>query len=171
MLLAPAWLCGAAPAVAGDARGAYAAALQAFDPGLDGPTAWRLAERVIAESDRAQLDARLVVALVAVESSWNVAARSAAGARGLGQLMPATAAALRVDASDPADNLRGTVRYLRALLDRYAGRAPQAQYAAAVAAYNAGPRAVDRWGGVPPYAETQRYVARVFALWRRLVGG
>lgn len=85
--------------------------------------------------------------------------------------MPATAAALGVDPADPAANLHGTVSYLRALLDRYAGRTPAAQYAAAVAAYNAGPRAVDRCGGVPPYGETQRYVERVLSLWRRLVSG
>lgn len=148
----------------------YAATLRAFDRALDASTAWWLAERVIDEADRAGLDARLVVALVATESSWQVAARSRSGARGLGQLMPATAAALRVDPDDPAANLHGTVRYLRALLDRYAELPPASRYAAALAAYNAGPGAVDRYGGIPPYPETTAYVSRVLALWRRLVG-
>ncbi|HEX3551558.1 MAG TPA: lytic transglycosylase domain-containing protein [Candidatus Elarobacter sp.] len=149
---------------------AYAAALRAFDPGLGDLEAARLAQRVIAEADARRVDARLVVALVAVESSWRTRAVSRAGARGLGQLMPSTAAALGVDPDDPDANLHGSVRYLAALLARYAALPPADRYARAIAAYNAGAAAVDRYGGVPPYAETRSEVRRVLALWRRLSG-
>ena len=149
---------------------AYASALRAFHPGLDDAQAGRLAARVVAEADAARIDARLVVALVAVESSWDPAAVSPAGARGLGQLMPATAAGLRVDPDDAEANLHGTVSHLAGLLARYARFAPQDRYERAIAAYNAGVGAVDRYGGVPPYAETRLEVRRVIALWRRLCG-
>jgi soluble lytic murein transglycosylase-like protein len=162
-------LCGAAPA-RGTPLFAYAAALRAFDPGLDDRRASALAERVIREADAAGLDARLVVALVAVESSWDPAAISPAGARGLGQLMPATAAALGIDPDDPAANLHGTVRHLARLVARYGAFPPQERYVRALAAYNAGSAAVERYGGLPPYRETQLYVQRVIVLWRRLCG-
>jgi soluble lytic murein transglycosylase-like protein len=149
---------------------AYATALRVFDPALGDARALDLAQRVIVEADAARVDARLVVALVAVESSWRPAAVSPAGARGLGQLMPATAAALRVDPDDPGANLHGTVGHLAALLARYGKLAPAARYERALAAYDAGPGAVDRAGGIPPYAETRLYVRRVLALWRRLRG-
>jgi soluble lytic murein transglycosylase-like protein len=158
-----------APAPARADPAAYAAALRVFAPELDPARARLLAERVIAAADRAGLDARLVVAVVAVESGWDAQARSAAGARGFGQLMPATAAELHVDPADPDANLRGTVAYLRRMLDRYAGLPPAQRYVRALAAYNAGAAAVARFGGVPPFPETQRYVARVIALWRQLV--
>ncbi len=148
----------------------YAAVLEAFDARLDDARALRLALRTVAESSACGIDARLVVALVAVESSWNPAARSRAGARGLGQLMPATAADLGVDPADPDANLDGTIRYLAVLLARYRSLPLQARFEHVIAAYNAGPGAVDRYGGVPPYPETQQYVRRVIFLWRRLVG-
>jgi soluble lytic murein transglycosylase-like protein len=149
---------------------AYAGALRAFDPGLDAPQATRLAARLIAEADAAHLDARLVVALVAVESSWNPRAVSPAGARGLGQLMPATAAGLGVDPDDAQANLHGTVVHLARLVARYTGRPAPEIYTLAIAAYNAGAGAVDRYHGVPPYAETRLEVRRVLGLWRRLRG-
>lgn len=150
---------------------AYASVLRAFDPGLDDGHAARLAARVLAEADAARIDARLVVALVAVESAWRPNAVSSAGARGLGQLMPATAAAAGVDPDDPEANLHGTVAHLAGLLARYRGLPPADRYARAIAAYNAGAGAVDHYGGVPPYAETRLEVRRVLALWRRLCGG
>jgi soluble lytic murein transglycosylase-like protein len=159
----------AAPAQAGDTTAAYAAILRAFAPGLGPATARHWAALTIAEADRAGLDARLIVALIAVESGWNPGARSPAGARGLGQLMPATAAELGVDPDNPAANLHGAVIYLRRLIDRYAGRPATERYALALAAYNAGAAAVSLAGGIPPYDETRRYVARVLALWRQLV--
>lgn len=157
-------------ASADDGFGAYVAALRAFDPALTPPQAAGLAARVIRESDAAGLDARLVVALVAVESSWEPRAHSLAGAHGLGQLMPETARELGVDPADPSANLHGTVVYLRTLIARYARFGRNDGYVRAIAAYNAGGGAVDRYGGVPPYAETQAYVRNVISLWRRLVG-
>jgi soluble lytic murein transglycosylase-like protein len=150
---------------------AYAAALRSFDPALEDARATRLAARVIAEADAARIDARLVVALVAVESSWRPGAVSSAGARGLGQLMPGTAAGLGVDPDDAEANLHGTVVHLTRLLARYGALPAQARYERAIAAYNAGAGAVDRYGGVPPYAETRLEVRRVIRLWRRLCGG
>ena len=150
---------------------AYAAALRSFDPALGDARATRLAARVIAEADAVRIDARLVVALVAVESSWRPGAVSSAGARGLGQLMPGTAAGLGVDPDDPEANLHGTVVHLSRLVARYGVLPPRERYERAIAAYNAGPSAVDRYGGVPPYAETRLEVRRVIGLWRRLCGG
>lgn len=149
----------------------YARAVRAFNPRLPAAFALALADRVLVESDAAGIDARLVVALVAVESAWHPAARSTAGAQGLGQLMPATSAAWHVDAADPAANLRGTVLTIRSLSARYAALPPAERYPLVLAAYNAGPGAVSRYRGVPPFAETRRYVASVLALWRRLTLG
>jgi soluble lytic murein transglycosylase-like protein len=98
-----------------------------------------------------------VLALVQVESAFQPRAVSPKGARGLTQLMPGTARELGVqDAFDPQQNLDGGARYLRQLLTRYGGDVKRA-----LAAYNAGPGAVDRHRGVPPYRETRQYVRRV----------
>ena len=103
--------------------------------------------------------ASLVAAVIAVESKFNSRAVSQRGALGLMQLMPGTAALLGVrDAFDPRENVEAGARHLRELLDRFAN-----DVALALAAYNAGPQAVIKHGGVPPYPETQAFVARVLA--------
>ena len=108
------------------------------------------------------LDPLLVRAVVQVESGYNPAAVSNKGAMGLMQLMPATAADLAVERPfEPEANLRGGTAYLRGLIERFDGRIELA-----LAAYNAGPGAVQRYGGVPPYPETLDYVRKVLSLWR-----
>lgn len=156
--------------LAADGYELYARALRAFNPGLSPAVARDLAMRTVAEADAAGLDARLLVALVAVESGWHPESRSAAGATGLGQLMPQTAREIGVDPVDPAANLHGSALYLAGLLRRYRSRGRREPYAHALAAYNAGAAAVDRAGGIPPFAETQRYVRDVLDLWLRLCG-
>ena len=95
-------------------------------------------------------------AVIAAESNFDPDAVSRAGARGLMQLMPETAASMGVENIHyPPDNVRGGTRYLRMMIDRYG------DLVRALAAYNAGPKAVDRYGGVPPYRETRDYVRRV----------
>ncbi len=97
----------------------------------------------------------LFLRLVQKESGWNPNAVSHKGATGLAQLMPATARRLGVNATDPNDNLDGGARYLRMMYDRFG------DWRLALAAYNAGPEAVDKHGGVPPYAETKGYVLAI----------
>ncbi|KFE35285.1 lytic transglycosylase domain-containing protein [Thioclava atlantica] len=105
-----------------------------------------------AAADRYRIPGDLFLRLIQQESGWNPNARSHKGARGLAQLMPATAAKLGVDFSDPAQNLDGGARYLRMMYDRFGS------WRLALAAYNAGPEAVDKHNGVPPYRETRNYV-------------
>lgn len=94
----------------------------------------------------------LFLRLVQQESGWNHGAVSPKGAAGLAQLMPGTAALLGVDSSNPAENLEGGARYLKMMYDRFGN------WRLALAAYNAGPEAVQKHGGIPPYAETTNYV-------------
>ncbi|MFT5649224.1 MAG: soluble lytic murein transglycosylase-like protein [Yoonia sp.] len=94
----------------------------------------------------------LFLRLVQQESGWNAQARSVKGAMGLAQLMPQTARALGVNASNPTQNLEGGARYLRRQYEKFG------TWRLALAAYNAGPGAVERYNGVPPYKETQNYV-------------
>ena len=97
----------------------------------------------------------LFLRLVQQESGWNSRAVSHKGARGLAQLMPATARYLRVNPDDPAQNLEGGARYLREQYERFRS------WRLALAAYNAGPEAVERHNGVPPFRETQGYVKAI----------
>ncbi len=116
-------------------------------------------DEITAAARRHGVDPALLAGLVRQESNFNPAAVSPAGATGLTQLMPGTAAGLGVtDATDPLQALDGGARYLRQQLDAFGGDATLA-----LAAYNAGPGAVQRHGGVPPYAETQAYVTKVQA--------
>jgi soluble lytic murein transglycosylase-like protein len=117
---------------------------------------------VAAEAARSHIPAQLVRAVIAVESHGDPSAISRAGAQGLMQLMPGTSATYGADNPfDPGSNVAAGCRYLHALLARYGNNVPLA-----VAAYNAGPGAVDASGGVPPFPETRAYVARVAAALR-----
>lgn len=120
------------------------------------------AEMIRAAAVRHGIDPQVFVNLVRQESGFDPGAGSSAGAQGLTQLMPGTAASLGVtDPLDPAQSLEGGAKYLRQQLDRFGGDYPKA-----LAAYNAGPGAVERFGGIPPYAETQHYVQTILGTGR-----
>jgi soluble lytic murein transglycosylase-like protein len=112
-----------------------------------------------------EVEPALVKAVIAAESNFDPEAVSRKGAQGLMQLMPVTATDLGVeDPLRPTENVRGGTRYLRLMIDRYG------DLERALAAYNAGPAAVDRYGGIPPYRETQDYVRRVLTYYRHYHG-
>jgi soluble lytic murein transglycosylase-like protein len=117
--------------------------------------------------NRHGLDPALLKSMIATESNFNPRAVSPKGARGLMQLMPGTADLLGVkDLFSAVENVQGGALYIRSLLERYQG-----DLAKALAAYNAGPAKVDRYGGIPPYAETENYVRRVITLFNREKSG
>jgi soluble lytic murein transglycosylase-like protein len=139
----------------------FAQALTAAQsPGASGATGGTVpfGAEIDAAATRYGIDPALLKGLIRQESGFDARAQSSAGALGLTQLMPSTAASLGVDPLDPAQAIDGGARYLRQQLDRFGG-----DPAKALAAYNAGPGAVAKFGGVPPYAETQSYVQRVLA--------
>lgn len=117
--------------------------------------------RLAAEAKYHGLAPGLLEAVAWQESRGRMNAVSAKGALGVMQLMPATAAEMGVNPGDLADNIRGGALYLRRQLDRFGGNVPLA-----LAAYNAGPGAVERFRGIPPYRETRDYVARIMSRWR-----
>lgn len=130
-------------------------------PGTEGPgyagrtdSQWIETARAVARKHAVPED--LFLRLVQQESGWRAGAVSPKGAIGLAQLMPDTARLLGVDPRDPSQNLEGGARYLRAQFERFG------TWNLALAAYNAGPEAVVRYGGIPPYAETQGYVKAIW---------
>jgi soluble lytic murein transglycosylase-like protein len=153
---APSWVLDAA---------SYNSIARFYNPGLTHEQSAAIGQALLGYSRHFNVDPRLVVALVVIESGFQPAARSRAGAIGLGQLMPATARSLGVEARDPVQNLYGAIRYLRGNLDRFGWNNAHL----ALAAYNAGRGAVERYEGIPPYAETQWYVTNVSSLYRRLL--
>ena len=122
----------------------------------------RISEMITATAERHELDEGILRAVIKAESNFNPKAVSYKGAMGLMQLMPGTARDLGVrNAFDPLQNLDGGARYLKSLLSLYEG-----DLLRSLAAYNAGPGAVQRYNGVPPYRETQQYVRRISSLYR-----
>ncbi|MCS7263428.1 MAG: transglycosylase SLT domain-containing protein [Armatimonadetes bacterium] len=114
---------------------------------------------VVETANRYNVDAALALAVAKAESNFNPNLVSRKGAMGVMQLMPETAKALGVENPfDPSQNIDGGIRYLKGLIERFGGN-----ITLAIAAYNAGPNAVRRYGGVPPFPETQNFVRRVFA--------
>ncbi len=109
----------------------------------------------------------LIQAIMEAESGYKVDARSRVGAIGLMQLMPQTAKYLNVNPHDPEQNVDGGAKFLDMLVKKYEGR--RNGLSLAIAAYNAGPGAVDRFGGIPPYKETRQYVVKVIRRFRELV--
>jgi soluble lytic murein transglycosylase-like protein len=123
---------------------------------LGGGAATQYDAQITAAATKYGIDPALLKGLIRQESNFNASAQSGAGAQGLTQLMPGTASSLGVDPSDPTQAIDGGAKYLKQQLDRFGGDPSKA-----LAAYNAGPGAVAKYGGVPPYAETQSYVQKV----------
>jgi len=123
------------------------------------PAAGPFRELIRAAAQKHGIEEKLIARVIAVESNFNPRAVSRRRAQGLMQLLPQTAARFSVaDVFDPAQNIDAGARYLKELLERYQG-----DLRLALAAYNAGPEMVDRYGGIPPFAETQNYVRRITA--------
>lgn len=133
-------------------------AFQSIDPILCDPMPEPELERIVKNAaDRQSVNAKLVRAIITQESGGRPCAVSTAGAQGLMQLMPEVQRELAVgDPFDPRESVEAGAKLLRTLIDRYAGNVPKA-----LAAYNAGPGAVDRAGGIPPIPETTNYVAQI----------
>jgi hypothetical protein len=131
---------------------------------LENPTATNsVKEAISTASSRSRIDPDLIESMIRAESGFNAKAVSPKGAQGLMQLMPATAAQLGIDnAMDPVANVEGGTRYLQELLARY-----DDNLVMALAAYNAGPKRVEQYHGVPPYRETHSYVAKVIGDFNR----
>lgn len=129
-------------------------------------SAW-MAKTILYYSGQYKMDPLLVTALFDQESDFNMAARSQTGAIGIAQLQPETAAGIGINPVDPAQNIEGGIKYFSTQLERFkqsVGGTPTY----AIAAYNAGPEAVAKYQGVPPYSETQYHVSRVTEIYKQL---
>lgn len=152
----------------GDSDPVICRTIRAFNQDISPTETERLARLIEGTATMYGVDPYLVAALVSQESCFYEDAVSPVGALGLGQLMPETAADLGVNPYDAQQNLDGCVRYLAMNLDHWANSADPV--ALALASYNAGPGAVERFGGVPPYEETQNYVAVIKYRYEQLRG-
>ena len=121
-------------------------------------------ELIATFSEKYDIDSDFIKAIIKQESGFNANATSKKGAMGLMQLMPKTAESLGVvDAYNPSENIEGGVKYLRQMLDKYDNNKEMA-----LAAYNAGPGAVQKYGGIPPYKETQNYVKTIMNTYNKV---
>ncbi|MGC8842990.1 MAG: lytic transglycosylase domain-containing protein [bacterium] len=148
---------------------AYKRAVLYFNPRMDDNSARLIAQAILSFSLENNLDPRLVVAVIAVESGFDPKAVSRKGAMGLGQLMPQTAAGMGVrNPFDPIENVAASIRLIRGHLEKFEGH-PQ-QLPLALACYNAGSGAVKKYNGIPPYKETQAYINKVISLYKKICG-
>jgi hypothetical protein len=141
---------------------------------LSAADATAIAETILAYSAHYGVDARLIMALVMVESGFDPYGRSHVGAQGLGQLMPSTAKGLGVsNAYNTEENLFGTVKLIRKHIDKYTKKTgdPYQGLVLALAAYNAGSGNVSKHGGVPPFKETQNHIRKVMAAYKQFTSG
>ncbi len=151
----------------------YASFIKGRNKRLSDREAWDIARGIVGFSVRYGVDARLIMAMVMVESGFNPSATSHAGAQGLGQLMPGTARGMGITNSyDTMQNLYGTVRVVRGHMERFQKQVGDSfrSLVLALAAYNAGSGAVRRHAGLPPYQETQNYIRKVVSLYNAFVG-
>lgn len=158
---------------ANEATSYYAGFIKGRNKRLSDADAWRIAEGIIGFSVRYGVDARLILAMVMVESGFNPNATSRAGAQGLGQLMPGTARGMGItDAYDTYQNLYGTVRSIRGHLERQFAKTGDGYQALilALASYNAGSGNVRKYGGIPPFSQTQNYIRKVTDLYYGFMG-
>ncbi len=144
---------------------------------LTAPTVGKITFYLLQDSESYGVDPRLIVAMIIAESDFDPKSTSSTGAAGLGQLMPGTGKDMGL--TNPysiSQNLNGSVHYLRSCLDKFVqyanpnGSLSDQQITLAMASYNAGPNAVAKYGGVPPYKETQHYVKKVLGLYHELCG-
>jgi soluble lytic murein transglycosylase-like protein len=139
------------------------------NPRLSGFDALVLAERTIDAAREHAIDPGFLAATLLQESGFDPAIVSWAGAAGIGQFMVGTADMAGIDPFDPGASIGATAKLLASYVDRYRSYRGADPYALALAAYNAGPAAVERYGGVPPYAETLTYIADIRERWSRIV--
>jgi hypothetical protein len=154
----------------------YRHAVLDFNPRLSSLMADTITTSVLLYSEHYRLDPRLVMAMIVAESGFDPNSYSSAGAIGIGQLMPGTAAGLGVNPYDPIQNVGAAVEILSTRVNQYGGEdshglVPLNTLALTMAAYNAGPGAVQKYHGIPPYTETQNYVRKVAGLYRVMCGG
>lgn len=143
----------------------YRDAIAKLNPRLTKDQVEEITLSILSYSGHYGVDPRLIIAVIIAESNFNVNAKSPKGAMGLGQLMPGTARGLGVaDAYDPQQNIAGCVKLISGHLKKYG------DLSLALSAYNAGPGAIKKYGGVPPYRETQNYIAKVTAIYNSLCG-
>lgn len=139
------------------------------NPRLDPVDALDLAEATFVAAERHHIAPGFLAATLLQESAYDPRAMSSAGAVGIGQFTIGTADAFGIDPWRPAEAVDGTARVLASYLGSYRRAGAPDPYAWALAAYNAGPLAVARYGGIPPYPETRQYVSDIYERWSRIV--